>query len=150
MSQFLSDNMSESNLIISGLTRAYPEFKYNTEEMIEALGNKLSEDVKENIYQLGVKNRYFVRPFDRYISKSSERIKSNADGEPISDLCVKVAEKCLSDLNLKKSDITCIVAAYEDNDFPIPLLPLVINTIFLSTFKLSTYNFILYIIKIFH
>ena len=61
--------------------------------MIEALGNKLSEDVKENIYQLGVKNRYFVRPFDRYISKSSERIKSNADGEPISDLCVKVAEK---------------------------------------------------------
>ena len=41
--------------------------------------------------------------FDRYISKSSERIKSNADGEPISDLCVKVAEKCLSDLNLKKS-----------------------------------------------
>ena len=75
--------MSESNLIISGLTRMYPEFKYSTEEMIEALGNKLSENVKENIYQLGVKNRYFVRTFDRYISKSSERIKSNADGEPI-------------------------------------------------------------------
>ena len=44
--------MSESNLIISGLTRMYPEFKYSTEEMIEALGNKLSENVKENIYQL--------------------------------------------------------------------------------------------------
>jgi|TARA_Y100000310_G_scaffold344029_1_gene454635 predicted naringenin-chalcone synthase len=120
--------MSESNLIISGLTRAYPEFKYNTEEMIEALGNKLSEDVKENIYQLGVKNRYFVRPFDRYISKSSERIKSNADGEPISDLCVKVAEKCLSDLNLKKSDITCIVAAYEDSDFLSPGLSSILLT----------------------
>ena len=105
--------MAENSVIISGLTREYPQFKYSTNEMIETLGNKLSEHVKENIYQLGVENRYFIRPFERHISKSGERIKSDNDGEPISDLCANVAQKCLSNLGLSKNDITCLVAAYE-------------------------------------
>ena len=79
--------MSDSSIGIIGLTRQYPEFKYNTKEMMDALGNKLTEKVKENILQLGVENRYFVRPLDSYVSKLGEQIKSIPDGEPISDLC---------------------------------------------------------------
>ena len=47
-------------IMISGLTREYPEHKYSTNEMIDHLGNKLTEKVKENILQLGVENRFFI------------------------------------------------------------------------------------------
>ena len=30
--------MAENSVIISGLTREYPQFKYSTNEMIETLG----------------------------------------------------------------------------------------------------------------
>ena len=120
--------MSDNSIGIIGLTRQYPEFKYSTKEMIDALGNKLTEKVKENILQLGVENRYFVRPLDRYVSKSSEQIKSVPDGEPISDLCKNVGEKCLSNLGLTKNDVTCIVAAFEDNDFLSPGLSSILLT----------------------
>ena len=120
--------MSDNSVGIIGLTRQYPEFRYSTKEMIDVLGNKLTEKVKENILQLGVENRYFVRPLDCYISKSGEQIKSLPDGEPISDLCKNVGEKCLSNLGLTKNDITCIVAAYEDNDFLSPGLSSILLT----------------------
>ena len=120
--------MSDSSIGIIGLTRQYPEFKYNTKEMMDALGNKLTEKVKENILQLGVENRYFVRPLDSYVSKLGEQIKSIPDGEPISDLCKNVAEKCLSNLGLTKNDVTCIVAAFEDNDFLSPGLSSILLT----------------------
>ena len=120
--------MNDNSIGIIGLTRQYPEFKYSTKEMIDALGNKLTEKVKENIFQLGVENRYFVRPLDHYVSRSGEQIKSVPDGEPISDLCKNVAEKCLSNLGLTKNDVTCIVAAYEDNDFLSPGLSSILLT----------------------
>jgi len=109
-----------NEIVLSGLTRDYPEYEYSTQELIDVLGNKLSEKVIKNIRQLGVENRYFTRPFERYIENSGKRIKSNDDGEPISDLCANVAKKCLSDLGLKLDDVTCLVAAYEDNDFLSP------------------------------
>jgi 3-oxoacyl-[acyl-carrier-protein] synthase III len=120
--------MSDNSVGIIGLTRQYPEFKYSTKEMIDVLENKLTEKVKENIFQLGVENRYFVRPLDRYVSKSGEQIKSVPEGEPISDLCKNVGEKCLSNLGLTKNDVTCIVAAFEDNDFLSPGLSSILLT----------------------
>ena len=120
--------MSHNSVGIIGLTRQYPEFKYSTKEMIDILGNKLTEKVKENILQLGVENRYFVKPLDHYISKSGEQIKSVPNAEPISDLCKNVGEKCLLDLGLTKNDVTCIVAAFEDNDFLSPGLSSILLT----------------------
>lgn len=120
--------MSNYEIMISGLTREYPEYKYSTNEMIEMLGNKLTDKVQENILQLGVENRCFIRPFERYIQSNGDRIKSDSDGEPISDLCTKTAEKCLQNLGLNKNDITCVVAAFEDNDFLSPGLSSIILT----------------------
>ena len=120
--------MSDYEIMISGLTREYPEHKYSTNEMIEMLGNKLTNKVQENILQLGVENRCFIRPFERYIQPNGDRIKSDSDGEPISDLCTKTAEKCLQNLGLNKNDITCVVAAFEDNDFLSPGLSSIILT----------------------
>ena len=120
--------MNDYEIMISGLTREYPEYKYSTKEMIDLLGNKLTDKVKENILQLGVENRFFIRPFERYIKSDGERIKSNSDGEPISDLCTKTAEKCLQNLGINKNDITCVVAAFEDNDFLSPGLSSIVLT----------------------
>ena len=130
--------MDDYNIMISGLTREYPEYKYSTNEMVDLLGNKLTDNVQENIVQLGVENRFFIRPFEQYIQSNEKRIK--ADGEPISDLCAKTAEKCLQNLGLNKNDITCIVAAFEDNDFLSPgLSSIVLTKLGLSKF-LPHYN----------
>jgi len=120
--------MDDYNIMISGLTREYPEYKYSTNQMIDLLGNKLTDNVKENIVQLGVENRFFIRPFERYIQSDGKRIKTDSDGEPISDLCAKTAEKCLQNLGLNKNDITCVVAAFEDNDFLSPGLSSIVLT----------------------
>ncbi len=120
--------MNDFDVGISGLTREYPDFKYSTQELIDILGNKLSEQVKENINQLGVKNRFFIRPIEQYISNSGERIRSLKDGEPISELCTKVGKKCLSNLGLNTNDITCLVTGFEDNDFLSPGLSSILLT----------------------
>lgn len=120
--------MNNFDVGISGLAREYPDFKYGTQELIDILGNKLSEQVKENINQLGVKNRYFTRSIEQYIGNSGASIRSLNDGEPISDLCTKVANKCLSNLGLHPDDITCLVVAFEDNDFLSPGLSSILLT----------------------
>ena len=120
--------MNDNSVGITGLTRHYPEFKYSTKEMIDLLGNKLTEKVKENVFELGVENRYFINPLDCYISESNPQKKLKINAEPISDLAVTVAQKCLSDLGLKNNDITCVVAAFEDNDFLSPGLSSVLLT----------------------
>ena len=120
--------MRNNSIGITGLTRHYPEFKYSTKEMIDLLGNKLTEQVKENIFQLGVESRHFINPLDCYISKSNTQRKSNINGEPISDLSTNVAQKCLSNLGLKNNDLTCVVAGFEDNDFLSPGLSSILLT----------------------
>ena len=120
--------MNDNSVGITGLTRHYPEFKYSTKEMIDLLGNKLTEKVKENVFELGVENRYFINPLDCYISESNPQKKLKINAEPISDLAATVAQKCLSDLGLKNNDITCVVAAFEDNDFLSPGLSSILLT----------------------
>ena len=120
--------MNDNSVCITGLTRHYPEFKYSTKEMIDLLGNKLTEKVKENVFELGVENRYFINPLDCYISESNPQKKLKTNAEPISDLAATVAQKCLSDLGLKNNDITCVVAAFEDNDFLSPGLSSILLT----------------------
>jgi len=127
--------MNNHDVEIKGLIRDYPDFKYTTQELIDSLGNKLSEEVKENIFQLGVESRYFVRPFEQFLSNSSQKIHSLTDDEPISELCSKVGKKCLANLGLKSNDITCLVTGFEDNDFLSPGL----SSIVLSKMGLSKF-----------
>ena len=127
--------MNNQDVEIKGLIRDYPDFKYTTKELIDSLGNKLSEEVKENIFQLGVESRFFVRPFEQFLSNSSEKIHSLDDDEPISELCTKVGKKCLANLGLNSNDITCLVTGFEDNDFLSPGL----SSIVLSKMGLSKF-----------
>lgn len=120
--------MNNHDVEIKGLIRDYPDFKYSTKELIDSLGNKLSEEVKENIFQLGVENRFFIRPFEQFLSNSSQKIHSLDDDEPISELCSQVGKKCLANLGLNFNDITCLVTGFEDNDFLSPGLSSIVLT----------------------
>lgn len=120
--------MNNQDVEIKGLIRDYPEFSYTTKELIDSLGNKLSEEVKENIFQLGVENRHFIRPFEQFLSNSSQKIHSLGDDEPISELCAKIGQQCLENLGLNTNDITCLVTGFEDNDFLSPGLSSIVLT----------------------
>lgn len=127
--------MEENSINLLGLHTTYPEHQYSTQSLIETLGNKLSDKVKENIKQLGVDQRFLIRPLEQYLDNKAEKIKSIKDGEPISDICTSIGKKCLNHLDLKPDDISCLIAASEDNDFLSPgLAPVVATKLELSNF----------------
>lgn len=117
--------MDEISLI--GLTRKYPEFKYSTNDLLDKFDKKFSELVKENILQLGVKERYCIRPIENYLEPTKNRINQNGD-EPISDLAAETAKECLKSLGYSLRDITCLVAASENSDYQSPGLSSILLT----------------------
>ena len=117
---------------ISGIEFGYPEHRYSTTEMFDILGPKLSDGVRQNVQQLGVENRYFVRPMESYLENGRADLN---DGEPISELSAEVAKRCLANLGLGPSDITCLVAASENSDYLSPgLSAVLVRKIGLSNF----------------
>jgi 3-oxoacyl-[acyl-carrier-protein] synthase III len=129
-------NFMAEDVGLIGIQFGYPEFKYSTQELFDILGNKLSDKVKENISQLGVNQRYFIRPIDHYLGNFEGTYPSSEDHkEPISDLAANAAKECISKLGLTPNDITCVLAASENNDYLSPgLSSILIRKIGLSNF----------------
>ena len=67
---------------IYGLEVDYPENEYSTNSLLELMGDKLSNQVQDNIRQLGVEKRCFIRPIEYYIGNNSnlENINSKELG----------------------------------------------------------------------
>ena len=116
---------------IRGIEFGYPEHRYSTGEMFDILGGRISEGVKQNIRQLGVQNRYFVKPMENYLDGA----EAAGGKEPISDLSAQVAKRCMAKLGLDPGDITCLVAASENSDYLSPgLSSVLVRKIGLSNF----------------
>ncbi|MCH7771973.1 MAG: hypothetical protein IIA49_13320, partial [Bacteroidetes bacterium] len=126
----------DENIGIIGIEYEFPEFRYSTEELFDILGNKLSENVKDNIRQLGVEHRHFVRPIEYYLQNSESTTPSSDNHkEPISDLSAQAAKKCLSSFDLKPENISCLIAGSENNDYLSPgLSSILLRKIGLSNF----------------
>jgi len=120
--------MNKKDVVISGLVCEYPEFRYTTNDMFNVIGDKISETVKNNILKLGVDSRHFVRPIEDYLDIPKESINVRYGSEPISDISTSVGNKCLDMLGLKKDEITCLVAASENNDYQSPGLSSIVLT----------------------
>ncbi len=121
---------------IIGIEYDYPKNEYTTNQLFDIFGNKISEKVKENIRQLGVEKRYFVKPIEHYLH-DFEKSFPTEDGheEPISDLAAKVGKKCIEKLGLKNDEITCVIGVSENNDYLSPgLSSILIRKIGLSNF----------------
>ena len=125
-----------SDLGIIGIEFEFPKFEYTTDALFDLLGNKISEQVKDNIKQLGVEKRYFIKPLENYITNFETTHPSSKDHEePISELSAKTAKKCITSLGLKNEDITCLLAASENNDYLSPgLSSILVRKIGLSNF----------------
>lgn len=130
------NNMSSNEVSIVGIEHDYPEFKYTTNELFDILGNKLSDKVKENIRQLGVEKRHFIKPIEHYLLNSEPTNPFSLNHkEPISDLSAQVAIKCLKNLGIRFDEIKCLVAASENNDYLSPgLSSILVRKIGLSNF----------------
>jgi len=86
--------MPNNEIGLVGIEFDYPEFKYTTNEMFDILGNKISVNVQENIKQLGVEQRYFIKPLEDYLLNSEGTGPASKNHkEPISDLSAQVAKK---------------------------------------------------------
>ena len=84
---------------IIGIEYEYPEYEYTTDQLFGILGNKISEKVKENVRQLGVEKRYFVKPIEYYLHDFEKSFPTEKDHEePISELAAKVGKKCIENL----------------------------------------------------
>ena len=116
------------NIGITGLECKYPEFKYTTKELIDLLGDRLTEKVKENIYGLGVNNRHFIRPIEQYIGDTNEQINLHGGPEPISDFSADAAKKCMLNLGLKPENITSLIVASENSDYQSPGMASIVVT----------------------
>jgi len=131
-----SDFRMNNDLGIIGIETDFPDFSYTTNELFDILGNKISDKVKENITSLGVKHRNFIRPIEYYLQNSERTDPSSKNHmEPISDLSARVAQKCLTNLDIKPEKIKCLLAASENNDYLSPgLSSILIRKIGLSNF----------------
>jgi len=121
---------------IIGIEYCYPEYEYTTNQLFDIFGNKISNKVKENIKQLGVEKRYFVKPIEYYLHDFEKSFPTEEDHEePISDLAAKVGKRCIEKLGLKNEDISCVLAASENSDYLSPgLSSILIRKIGLSNF----------------
>ncbi len=121
---------------IIGIEYGYPEYEYTTNQLFHIFGNKISEKVKENIKQLGVEKRCFVKPIEYYLHDFEKSFPTEeGHEEPISDLAAKIGKKCIEKLGLKNEDISCVLAASENSDYLSPgLSSILIRKIGLSNF----------------
>jgi predicted naringenin-chalcone synthase len=92
------------------LSSALPEDEHTTEELIETFPCKLPEGVRQNIINLGVSKRSFVRRTSA--GSKSEKILSEAG---LVDLCVDACKSAIKKTGVTIGNIGYFIAAYDAN-----------------------------------
>jgi len=92
------------------LSTALPENEYTTEELIENFPCKLPEGVRQNILNLGVSKRSFVKGTSTGLR--SEKVLSEAG---LVDVCVDACKSALKKIDIPIKDVGYFVAAYDVN-----------------------------------
>jgi len=101
---------------LTQLSIAVPEHRYSTEEMIELFPQELSSDLKQNILNLGVSERYLAYPLDYlFKSKTLDAVK-----DPVADVCVAACQKAFKSSAVNSKDIDYLIAAYDSSSFLCP------------------------------
>ena len=92
------------------LSSALPEDEYTTEEMIDTFPCKLPEGVRQNILNLGVSRRSFIKGASA--GSKSEKVLSEAG---LVDLCVDACGSVINKTGIPIKKIGYFVAAYDVN-----------------------------------
>jgi predicted naringenin-chalcone synthase len=92
------------------LSSALPEDEYTTEEMMDTFPCKLPEGVSQNILNLGVSRRSFIK--DVSMGSKSEKVLSETG---LIDLCVEACGSVIDKTGIPIKNIGYFVAAYDVN-----------------------------------
>jgi alkylresorcinol/alkylpyrone synthase/polyketide synthase Type III len=84
--------------------------------MMEIFPQELSVDLKQNILNLGVSERYLAYPLDLLFKAKLP----HADEEPVAEVCVAACKQALKSSDVNPKDIDYLIAAYDSSDFLCP------------------------------
>jgi len=102
---------------INQLSIAVPKNRYSTEDMVQLFPEKFSDDLKQNILNLGVSERYLAYPLDK-LFKSKHAYADNDD--PVADVCVSACRTALGESGISAEDIDFLIASYDCSGFLCP------------------------------
>ena len=97
------------------LSAAVPQNKFSTEELLEVFPCRLPDKVKQNILNLGVSKRHFIKHAD--LSSRQETIMSEKD---LVDLCHEACRKIIEKTSLSFEDIGYFITTYDQNPILCP------------------------------
>lgn len=98
------------------LSTAVPKYRYSTKEMMELFPQELSGDLKQNILNLGVSERYLAYPLDLLFKSKL----SHADEESVTEVCVAACKQALKSSGITPKDIDYFIATYDSSSFLCP------------------------------
>jgi len=101
---------------LTQLSIAVPEYRYSTGEMIEFFPEKLSDDLEQNILNLGVSERYLSFPLDLLFKSKLLHV----DEDPVAEVCVATCKDALKDSGVSPKDVEYLIAAYDSSSFLCP------------------------------
>jgi predicted naringenin-chalcone synthase len=97
------------------LSTAAPKTKYSTEDLVEIFPCQIPEDVKQNIFNLGVSKRHLISHADS--PSKSETILNESS---VVNLCLEACEDAVEKAGLSIRNIGYFIASYDVNPFLCP------------------------------
>jgi predicted naringenin-chalcone synthase len=101
---------------LTQLSTAVPKYKYSTKEMIELFPEELPNDVKQNVLNLGVSERYLAYPPDSLF----ESKLPCADEDPVAEVCIAACKQALRSSDVSPKNVDFLIATYDSNSFLCP------------------------------
>jgi predicted naringenin-chalcone synthase len=111
---FITFSRILSAMHIVQLSTALPKDEYSTDELLKAFPCKLPDEVKQNVFNLGVSTRRLITQCD---SLKPEKVM---DEKPFLDLCKEACQTAMQEAGLSAKNIGCLIAAYDANPFLTP------------------------------
>jgi len=100
------------------LSTVVPKYRYSTKEMIEVFPEELSGDLRQNILNLGVSERYLAYPLGLLFKAELPHV----DEDPVAEVCVVACKQALKASGFSSKDIDYLIAAYDSSTFLCPSL----------------------------
>ncbi len=97
---------------VVSISSSVPKHRYKTEDMIDKFPSEISEEVKQNILNLGVNYRNLLFPLEDSNSKEIS--------EDISNVAIDAIKKCVKAAGLGYNDINHLVVTSDASDYLCP------------------------------
>jgi len=98
------------------LSTAVPKYRYVTKEMIEFFPEELPDNVKQNIFNLGISERYLAYPLDHLFKSELTYLKE----DPVAEVCIATCKQALKSSGVSPKDIDYLIVTYDSSIFLCP------------------------------